>query len=52
MTSPSALRPSATTFIICGDGQVVRTVVGQPKLLKIPFVLLETNDGPYRETDQ
>jgi voltage-gated potassium channel len=36
-------------FIVCGYGQVGRTVVDQLKRLKIPFVLIETNDGLYRE---
>lgn len=36
-------------FIICGYGQVGRTVVDQLKRLHIPFVLIETNEGLYRE---
>ena len=36
-------------FIVCGYGQVGRTVVDQLDRLKIPFVLIETNDGLYRE---
>lgn len=36
-------------FIICGYGQVGRTVVDQLKRLEIPFVLIETNEGLYRE---
>src|ERR1700685_1348579 len=36
-------------FIICGYGQVGRTVVDQLKRMKIPFVLIETNEGLYRE---
>jgi voltage-gated potassium channel len=36
-------------FIVCGYGQVGRTVVDQLKRMKIPFVLIETNDGLYRE---
>jgi len=36
-------------FIICGYGQVGRTVVDQLTRWEIPFVLLETNDGLYRE---
>jgi voltage-gated potassium channel len=36
-------------FIICGYGQVGRTVVDQLQRLEIPFVLIETNDGLYRE---
>ncbi len=36
-------------FIICGYGQVGRTVVDQLGRLDIPFVLIETNEGLYRE---
>lgn len=36
-------------FIICGYGQVGRTVVDQLTRLQIPFVLIETNEGLYRE---
>jgi len=36
-------------FIICGYGQVGRTVVDQLQRLDIPFVLLETNEGLYLE---
>jgi voltage-gated potassium channel len=36
-------------FIICGYGQVGRTVVDQLKRLKIPFVLIESNEGLCRE---
>src|SRR5579862_6393624 len=36
-------------FIICGYGQVGRTVVDQLSRVKIPFVLIETNEGLYRE---
>ncbi len=36
-------------FIICGYGQVGRTVVDQLSRLKIPFVLIETNEGLCRE---
>jgi voltage-gated potassium channel len=36
-------------FIVCGYGQVGRTVVDQLVRLKIPFVLLETNEGLYRQ---
>ena len=36
-------------FIICGYGQVGRTVVEELKRHGIPFVLIETNDGLYRE---
>jgi len=36
-------------FIICGYGQVGRTVVDQLQRLEIPFVLIENNEGLYRE---
>lgn len=36
-------------FIICGYGQVGRTAIDQLQRLKIPFVLIETNEGLYRE---
>jgi voltage-gated potassium channel len=36
-------------FMICGYGQVGRTVVDQLNKLQIPFVLIETNEGLYRE---
>jgi voltage-gated potassium channel len=36
-------------FIICGYGQVGRTVVDQLTRLRIPFVLIEINEGLYRE---
>jgi voltage-gated potassium channel len=36
-------------FIICGYGQVGRTVCDQLKRHEIPLVLIETNEGLYRE---
>ncbi|MBZ5541396.1 MAG: NAD-binding protein [Acidobacteriia bacterium] len=36
-------------FIICGYGQVGRTLIEELTRSKIPFVLLETNDGLYRQ---
>ena len=36
-------------FIICGYGQVGRTVVDHLKHLEIPFVLIETNEGMCRQ---
>jgi voltage-gated potassium channel len=36
-------------FIICGYGQVGRTVIEQLTLSSIPFVLIETNEGLYRQ---
>src|SRR6266576_5059581 len=45
----SASRTSAITSVVCGYGQVGRTVVDQLKRLEIPLVLIETNEGLYRE---
>ncbi|HUL33824.1 MAG TPA: NAD(P)-binding protein [Candidatus Eisenbacteria bacterium] len=36
-------------FIICGYGQVGRTVIEQLTRSHIPFVLIETNEGLYRQ---
>ncbi|MBE0569226.1 MAG: NAD-binding protein [Deltaproteobacteria bacterium] len=36
-------------FIICGYGQVGRTVVDQLDRMKIPFVLIESNEGLYHQ---
>ncbi len=36
-------------FIICGYGQVGRTVVEQLNKAHIPFVLIETNEGLFRQ---
>jgi voltage-gated potassium channel len=36
-------------FIICGYGQVGRTVVDQLQRMHLPFVLVETNEGLYQE---
>jgi voltage-gated potassium channel len=36
-------------FIICGYGQVGRTVIEQLTRSGIPFVLIETNEGLYRQ---
>jgi len=49
MVNDISIRTVSNHFIICGYGQVGRTVVEQLKILKIPFVLIETNDGLYRE---
>jgi hypothetical protein len=43
----SVLEKVRDHFMICGYGQVGRTVVDQPDRLKIPFVLIETNEGLY-----
>ena len=49
MVNDISIRNVSNHFIICGYGQVGRTVVEQLKRLDIPFVLIETNDGLYRE---
>ncbi|GAC1616841.1 MAG: hypothetical protein NVS9B13_02770 [Candidatus Acidiferrum sp.] len=36
-------------FIICGYGQVGRTVIEHLNQAKIPFVMIETNEGLYRQ---
>ncbi len=36
-------------FIVCGYGQVGRTLIGNLAAAKIPFVLIETNEGLYRQ---
>jgi len=36
-------------FIICGYGQVGRTVIEQLNCAQIPYVLIETNEGLYRQ---
>jgi voltage-gated potassium channel len=36
-------------FIICGYGQVGRTVIEQLNRAQIPYVLVETNEGLYRQ---
>lgn len=36
-------------FIVCGYGQVGRTIVDQLNRLKVPFVLIETDEGLCRE---
>ncbi len=49
MVNDISIKTVNNHFIICGYGQVGRTVVEQLKRLNIPFVLIETNDGLYRE---
>jgi hypothetical protein len=39
-------------FIVCGYGQVGRTVVEQLNLARIPDVLIETNQGLFRQLFQ
>lgn len=49
MVNDFAIERMRNHFIICGYGQVGRTVVDQLKRMEIPFVLIETNEGLYRE---
>jgi len=49
MVNDAKLEKVRDHFIICGYGQVGRTVVDQLNRLKIPFVLIETNDGLYHQ---
>src|SRR5580698_9064998 len=49
MVNDANIRKLNDHFIICGYGQVGRTVVDQLTRLEIPFVLIETNEGLCRE---
>jgi voltage-gated potassium channel len=49
MVNDANLEKIRDHFIICGYGQVGRTVVDQLDRLKIPFVLIETNEGLYHQ---
>lgn len=49
MVNDAKLEKIRDHFIICGYGQVGRTVVDQLDCLKIPFVLIETNEGLYHQ---
>jgi voltage-gated potassium channel len=49
MVNDASLETLKDHFIICGFGQVGRTVVDQLDRLGIPFVLIETNEGLYRQ---
>jgi voltage-gated potassium channel len=49
MVNDVSIETAKDHFIVCGYGQVGRTVIDQLKRLKIPFVLIETNDGVCRE---
>ncbi|MGH9699920.1 MAG: NAD-binding protein [Candidatus Acidiferrales bacterium] len=49
MLNDVAIESLKNHFIICGYGQVGRTAVDQLNRIKIPFVLIETNEGLYRE---
>src|SRR5450755_4753923 len=49
MVNDASIAKLKDHFIICGYGQVGRTVVDQLTKAKIAFVLIETNEGLYRE---
>ncbi len=49
MVNDAKLEKIRDHFIICRYGQVGRTVVDQLDCLKIPFVLIETNEGLYHQ---
>jgi len=49
MLNDAAIENLKDHFIVCGYGQVGRTAIDQLTRMKIPFVLIETNDGLYRE---
>jgi voltage-gated potassium channel len=49
MMNEASINTIRDHFIVCGYGQVGRTVVDQLTRLKLPFVLIETNEGLYRE---
>jgi voltage-gated potassium channel len=49
MVNDANLEKIRDHFIICGYGQVGRTVVDQLDRQKIPFVLIETNEGLYHQ---
>ena len=49
MINDAAIAKLSDHFIICGYGQVGRTVVDQLTRAEIPFVLIETNEGLCRE---
>lgn len=49
MVNDATLEKIRDHFIICGYGQVGRTVVDQLERLKIPYVLVEVNEGLYHQ---
>jgi voltage-gated potassium channel len=49
MVNDANLEKMRDHFIICGFGQVGRTVVDQLNRMKLPFVLIETNEGLYHQ---
>jgi TrkA-N domain len=49
MMTDLSIESSRDHFILCGYGQVGRTVVEQLRRANIPFVLIESSDGLYRQ---
>ncbi len=49
MVNDANLETVRDHFVICGFGQVGRTVVEQLTRMKLPFILIETNEGIYRQ---
>jgi voltage-gated potassium channel len=49
MVNDASIAKLKDHFIICGYGQVGRTVVDQLTKAEIPFILIETNEGLCRE---
>jgi len=44
-----AIQNTRNHYILCGYGQVGRTVVEQMRKAQIPFILIESNEGLYRQ---
>jgi voltage-gated potassium channel len=44
-----AIQNTRNHYILCGYGQVGRTVVEQLRRAKVPFVLIESNEGLYKQ---
>jgi voltage-gated potassium channel len=44
-----AIQNTRNHYILCGYGQVGRTVVEQLRKAKMPFILIESNEGLYRQ---
>jgi len=50
MMTSLAIQSARNHFILCGYGQVGRTVVEQLRRDNIPFVLVESSEGLYRQS--
>lgn len=44
-----AIQNTRNHYILCGYGQVGRTVVEQMQKAQVPFILIESNEGLYRQ---